>query len=195
MNILYNLDDNELITLIKENNDDEFLEILMRKYKPLVISKASKYLNSKFCDFEDYVQEARLGLLKAVNGYSLDYNVPFFAFASICIERRLISYYKKSQNSKNIYINESISLNNEDNKDQIEAKYTVNSVEINYFDEQETKEIKEKIINLLSALEKSIFEDKVFGYSNKEICMRNKITPSVYKNALYRIRQKSKNIK
>lgn len=101
--------DIELVTFAKEGNQ-EALECLFNKYKDLVNMKVSKYFIIG-AEKEDIVQEAMIGLYKAVKNYEMDKQNSFKSFANLCIERQLITAIKTSNRQKHIPLNSSLSLN------------------------------------------------------------------------------------
>ena len=101
--------DSELVTFAKQGNE-EALECLFNKYKDLVNMKVSKYFIIG-AEKEDIVQEAMIGLYKAVKNFEMDKQNSFKSFANLCIERQLITAIKTSNRQKHIPLNSSLSLN------------------------------------------------------------------------------------
>lgn len=101
--------DGELVTFAKQGNE-EALECLFNKYKDLVNMKVSKYFIIG-AEKEDIVQEAMIGLYKAVKNFEMDKQNSFKSFANLCIERQLITAIKTSNRQKHIPLNSSLSLN------------------------------------------------------------------------------------
>ena len=109
-NIEYNkMSDEQILEKIRAN-DSNALEYLMRKYKDLVESKVGKYFIIG-AEKEDIVQEAMIGLYKAVKNFEVDKQNSFKSFANLCIERQLITAIKTSNRQKHIPLNSSLSLN------------------------------------------------------------------------------------
>ena len=101
--------DNELIMFARQGNE-EALEILFNKYKELVNMKVSKYFIIG-AEREDIIQEAMIGLYKAIKNFAMDKQSSFKSFANLCIERQLITAIKTSNRQKHIPLNSSLSLN------------------------------------------------------------------------------------
>lgn len=101
--------DSELVIFAKQGNE-EALECLFNKYKDLVNMKVSKYFIIG-AEKEDIVQEAMIGLYKAVKNFEMDKQNSFKSFANLCIERQLITAIKTSNRQKHIPLNSSLSLN------------------------------------------------------------------------------------
>lgn len=104
-----NKTDNELISCAKQGNE-EALECIFERYKDLINIKVSKYFIIG-AEKEDIVQEAMIGLYKAVKNYEDDKKNSFKSFANLCIERQLITAIKTSNRQKHIPLNSSLSLN------------------------------------------------------------------------------------
>ena len=94
---MYKYNDNELLYLIAENDDDA-KDILINKYKPLIYKyakKSSKDIN----EFDDYVQEGLLCLMKAINTYKENYPYSFNSYLNIVLKRKFIDISKKKNNN------------------------------------------------------------------------------------------------
>ena len=59
---------------------------------------------------EDLLQEAYLGLLKAIHSYRPEKGVPFSAFAGLCMKRQLVSAVRRQTAKKNQPLNDSVPL-------------------------------------------------------------------------------------
>ena len=77
--------DNDLITLRK--NEDAINELIIR-YKPVVEAIAVKYINSPL-EKEDLVQEGMIGLLAAINSYKKEKGASFGTYARRCINNSI----------------------------------------------------------------------------------------------------------
>ena len=87
-----NYKDEELILLYRKGSEEAFNEIYNR-YKNVV-----KYVSRKFyllgAEDEDLIQEATLGLIKAVNGYE-EGEASFKTYAITCIKTSVYTAVKK----------------------------------------------------------------------------------------------------
>ena len=95
--------DEDLIEVIK-SGDKIALDHLINRYKDLVNIKVSKYYIIG-AEREDIVQEGLIGLYKAIKSYQQDKQNSFKSFASICIERQLITAIKTSNRQKHMPLN------------------------------------------------------------------------------------------
>ena len=105
-----NMTDENLINEAINNQNNTALECLMGRYKDMVSMKANKFFMVG-SEKEDIIQEGYIGLYKAVKSYNTEKQNSFKTFASICIERQLITAVKNSNRQKHIPLNSSVSLN------------------------------------------------------------------------------------
>lgn len=89
------LNDNELIYLITEN-DENAKEILIKKYRPLILSMINKYQITSITK-DDLYQEGLLYLIKAINTYNSEYKMSFNAYFTLLLKRRMIDLSKKEK--------------------------------------------------------------------------------------------------
>jgi len=192
------LNDNELIFLIKEN-DEYATNLLYEKYKPIIISKANSYIsyaNNLGIDLSDLIQEAMLGFQEAINNYKEDENVLFYTFALICIDRKLKTFIHSNNKLKNKILNEAIYFDDtKDDSSLLDFVFDENNNPLNTIIESEGQlELDIKIKDVLTNLESNIYELKINGASNLEIAKLLDIDKKVVYNAIHRIKSKIKNL-
>lgn len=199
-NNLQNKTDAELVKYAKKGNE-EALECLLDKYKELVNIKVSKYFIIG-AEREDIVQEGMIGLYKAIKNFELDKQNSFKSFASLCIERQLITAIKTSNRQKHIPLNSSLSLNtaayeNEDDVSLIEffnSKTTEDPLDT-ITKKEYYKFIGNKIDENLSDFEKKVLTRFAAGDSYVKIAEKLDAPVKAIDNAIQRIRKKAnKNI-
>lgn len=192
--------DAELVEYAK-NGDNEALECLLDKYKELVNIKVSKYFIVG-AEREDIVQEGMIGLYKAIKNFELDKQNSFKSFASLCIERQLITAIKTSNRQKHIPLNSSLSLNtavyeNEDNVSLMElfnSKTTEDPLDT-ITKKEYYKFVGNKIDESLSDFEKQVLTRFAAGDSYVKIAEKLDAPVKAIDNAIQRIRKKAnKNI-
>jgi len=83
--------------------------MLMRRYKPLVKSKAKVYFLIGG-DLEDLIQEGMIGLYKAVLDFNSKKGIVFASFASLCVVRQIQTAIKAASRQKHMPLNSSISI-------------------------------------------------------------------------------------
>lgn len=191
-----NFNDYELLDQIYSCNEDAN-EIMLYKYRPLIVSIATKYI--PLCqggvDLNDLIQEGMLALNEAVNTFREDKETNFGTYARLCIKRKIISLVKSTKTQKNMFLNDSVSIEDDDNnlfdRFLMDNSLDPGSVIIENVYEQE---LIEKLNEQLTDLEKQVFELKLDGFEYKEIAdILEKDSKSI-DNAIQRIKSKLKNI-
>ena len=123
------ISDEELINQIREN-DPQALNEIIERYKSLIEIRVSNYFING-AEKDDFMQEGRIGLFKAIMNYNAEKDASFNTFANLCIERQLINAVKNSNRQKHMPLNNYVSLNGSDDDNSSENIDTVlnNSVE------------------------------------------------------------------
>lgn len=169
---IYFENDHELLYLIR-NHNEEALEIMFKKYEGLIYSKILKYrfpLNA----IEDYLQEGRMALLKAIETYQESYEKTFTRYFELVLQNRFNTLYKEAKKYHNSIVlveNEEIDNNKENQtNDKMEA----------YFDTGALSEVEKTIFNLYYTNNCSI----------EDIAKTLEMTPKQVYNTIYRIKTK-----
>lgn len=193
--------DNEILSYVAENNEDA-IELIYEKYKPLINKISSKFYK-KYCkntslDINDLIQEGMLGLNSAMNHYRENKDTLFYTYAKTCIERKIISAVIAANRQKHQILNESLSfeinLNDSDITLNAFIKDTDNNPENIIVDRERENELMKKLENSLTDFELQILQLKMDGFDYKEIAsILDKKVKSV-DNALQRIKNKIKKI-
>lgn len=190
------INDYELLDQIHSCSEDAN-EIILYKYRPLIINVAKKMIT--YCnggvDLNDLIQEGMLGLNEAINSFREDKEANFGTYARICIERKMLSLVKSTRTYKNKILNESISI--EDEEDVIIDKFLIDNTSnpgtmIEDHDYQEN--ILKRLDSQLTDFEKQVFELKQNDFNYKEIADILEKDSKAIDNALQRIKLKLKNI-
>ncbi len=92
-----------------QEGDREAEDFLLRAYKHLVKSKARSYFILGG-DGEDVIQEAMIGLFKAIGSYSWEKSTGFKTYAHHCINNQIYDAIKAAQRKKHEPLNQSLSL-------------------------------------------------------------------------------------
>lgn len=189
----------ELIEIQRAKNDDkEAIERLLNKYNYLIQAKVSKFYVQGM-EKEDLKQEASIAFLDAIKVFDSNKNDNFSSFASLCIERKLISILTSSQRQKNIALNTSISLNNsiftsdENNLfflDIIENEEDTTEEKI--IKQEKLKNLKKQVKQVLSDFEQLVLEKYLKGFSYSEMAKIFNTNTKAIDNAIQRIRNKLK---
>lgn len=190
------LTDKDLIEKARSGNS-ESLDQLFLRYKNLAKKLSRRYFLADG-DTDDLFQEAMIGLFKAIQNYELSSNTDFKTFASVCINRNLLSAIKASNRMKNKVLSTALSLNSQGaieiaGEDE-ELWFFVPSKSLDAEEEliskETTNEMLKKISEILSDFEKKVLKFYLEGKSYKDIGAKiDKSTKSV-ENALTRIKSK-----
>ncbi len=192
-----NLTDEQIISQIKEGND-EALSYILEKYKDLVNSKVGKYFIIG-AEKEDIIQEGMIGLYKAIKCFDDSKENTFKTFANICVERQLITAIKSSNRQKHQPLNTYLSLNtaaydnDEDGAELIET-FEVDAIEDpldTIMKKEYFNEIQNTIHKSLSKFEENVLERYMQGESYEVIARKLDTPVKSIDNAIQRIRKKA----
>jgi len=100
--------DEELVRRLRAGEDTALSELLDR-YRGLARGRARSYFLVG-ADREDLMQEAMIGLYKAVRDFNEGVGVPFSSFAEICITRQLLTAIKAASRKKHGPLNSYVSI-------------------------------------------------------------------------------------
>ena len=95
-------------------------EFLLRKYQGLVECKARNYFLMG-ADWEDVIQEGRIGLYKAIRDFSAHNLGGFRNFAAMCVTRQIISAVKGASRHKHAVLNRYVSIDAPEGDDDEEG--------------------------------------------------------------------------
>lgn len=197
-----NMSDESLIHEVKTAQNENALDCLMERYKDIVNIKANKFFMVG-SEREDIVQEGYIGLYKAVKSYDCEKQNSFKTFATLCIERQLITAVKNSNRQKHIPLNSSVSLNaevydNEGNTTVMEVLDNNKTSEdpLDIITKKEYYDLVEKNIDeSLSEFEKKVLKFYKNGESYASIAEKLDTKIKSVDTAIQRIRKKANKIK
>ena len=194
-----NMSDEEVIDIAKTGNK-QALDYLINKYKDLVNLRVNKYYIIG-AEKEDIIQEGLIGLFKAIRSYKPGMQNSFRTFASICIERQLITAIKTSNRQKHIPLNSYLSLNmNAYDSEQSDSDTTLLEIYNNATVEDPLETLTKKeyynhienaIENALSDFEKKVLFRYIKGESYNKIAEELDTPVKSIHNAIQRIRKKA----
>ena len=170
------INDNELIYLIEEGNE-EALEIMFAKYEPLIRSKISKFKFDKE-NLDDYLQECRLMLHKAIKLYNPNSPKTFNKYFDLILTNHFLTIIRDNKTTVKVdYLD----------ADEIEDK------------QNRTNELLEEIdfSNLkLSAFEKEIYKLRFLrNLKISDICQMLGVEEKRVYNSIQRIKRKLMDLK
>ena len=190
-----NFNDYELVNYVADGNEDAN-NILIKKYEPLIAKIATKmlpYCKGSGIDINDLIQEGMIGLNHAIDKYIEMKDVTFYTYARACIQRKIISVVIGCNRQKNKILNESISLDDEDNL-LIKILSDGKNPEQILIDTESSDALYNKIKKSLAPNEIEVFELLLNGFKYKEIAEILDRDVKSIDNTLQRIRTKVKNI-
>ncbi len=116
------LSKNEEEDLVRKSNmgDLRARNKLIEHNLRLVVFLSKKYDNTMY-DLEDLVSIGTIGLIKAINTYSMDKNIKLATYASRCIDNEILMYLRKNKKTNSeISLEESLSYDAEGNELHLE---------------------------------------------------------------------------
>ncbi len=190
------LSDEELVSKY-QNGDNEAADFLVCKYKNLVRMHSRPYFLIG-ADSDDLIQEAMIGLYKAIRDYKADRGVVFMTFASLCIERQIItavdSYNRQNNGPLNTYVSLYTPVTDESGGDAVLSDVISSEEKLNpetiFIAAEQTGQFLTNLKRNLSKLECRILELYIGGFSYAEIASKLGKTIKSVDNAIQRIRNK-----
>ncbi len=181
--------DNTLLDAIK-NNDNEALNFILDKYKPLVKYKARMFFLAGG-DTDDLIQEGMIGLFNAIRTFIKSDNNTFKTYAEVCISNQIKSALRNSTRQKHNSLNFFVPI--EDFNEILQSK---DSEPLDVLLSKETYDnLTKNIYSELTKLEKIVLENYLSGKNRLEIAQISDKNEKAVSNSLSRIRKKLENIK
>lgn len=188
--------DEELIVLYRDGNESA-IDFIFERYKNLVRKKA-KAMFLAGGDNDDLIQEGMIGLYKAVRDYSAGKGASFATFASMCINRQMITAVTASNRKKNTPLNTYVSFDapagNDEDSDMklvdILQPETEQNPEKLLIDKERAEDLQTRLFTLLSPFEMQVLNLYLEGMDYLQIAEELKKSAKSIDNALQRIRSK-----
>ena len=180
-----NFSDEKLVALAN-SGDESSLDFLLKKYKRL----ANKIARSYFlvgADYDDLLQEAMIGLYKAIKNFKLNGKASFKTFAYLCISRNVQSAVKFANSKKNSILSEAISLSCGNNEDDEQLNLIIPSTSLSpdqeLIESENLEEIQNAINQELSHFEQEVLSHFLNGESYTQIATSLSVTNKSVDNA------------
>ena len=168
------LDDNELLFMVEENQN--YYEILLNKYKPLIIKISKKYykLGKKVgYEFEDIIQIGTLGLLESIKSFKGNKNILFYTYITCCLENKIKTEIRFQLTDKRKMLNKTISYDEViEGTDKPLIDFIEDKNAVDPYEELIEHEIEEKYINFIQSLPLEVavaFEMRNDGFTYEQI--------------------------
>lgn len=198
------LSDSQLLSLVRKakKGDDNAFKAILKELEPEIKKKTNKFY-IRGSEKDDVLQEARIGLWKAIEDFDENGGMAFRYFAvNLCVPRRLITQISSANRNKFKLQNEAVSLATPvrvdmDDSEQSLADFIQDEDSDLLGDilvHEEFEELSEILKIRLTPLEKSVFEKYAEEDSYKDIANALEQTPKAVDNALMRIRKKAKEV-
>lgn len=178
-----NFTDDQLIELIN-NGDYKYLQFLINRYMPYIISVASRY-NASGLDTEDFIQEGILAIFSAVKAFDGE-KASFKTFVTLCIDRAMSTALLRATGAAKHIPDSLISP-----IDDVELADT-NSPESIIIEKENYDALANSIKKELSDFEYRVLCEFLSGKSYADIADALGVTAKSVDNALRRIRAKVK---
>lgn len=188
------------LNLIKKAKagSEEAIQEIFKTFQGIMLLKTKKYFFYGG-DKDDVLQEAMIGLLKAINGYEAGKQASFKTFAILCIKRQLITAIKSSNSGKYKILN--MAVNNSEDSYEYNAVPAYSNKSFNFYNPEEIYLSKEKFNALkkylrthLSKMENEIFDYMLIELSYTEIATKTGRDPKSVDNAIQRIKKKLRDL-
>lgn len=184
----YELNDNELIYMIRENNEEAW-DLMMKKYEPLLNKLAfyyeKTYKKHETTDIEDLLQELKITFFKSVNCYKSEYDVKFFTYLFSALKNTCQTFYTKAS-----YKNQSNELLTEDIL-KYETTQIKDEMFLSIYDNQLNTKLQD--FNLeLDSFDSCVFLLKLASFTYEEIAILLNTNKKKVDNSIYKTRRKLK---
>ena len=189
--------DEELIVRYRDGDTDA-MDFIFERYKHLVRKKA-KAMFLAGGDNDDLIQEGMIGLYKAIRDYNTDREASFATFASMCINRQMITAVAASNRKKNMPLNTYVSYDmpagGDEDSDMRLVDILQSQTELNpeklLIDKEHNWDLKSRLKEVLSTFEQQVLTYYLEGMDYTAIAKKMQKPPKSVYNALQRIRSKA----
>ena len=186
--------DLEMLARVR-SGDERSTEMLLDRYRWLAGYRARACFLPGSTE-EDLIQEAMIGLFKAIRDFDIDSQTPFSAFADLCIKRQIFTALKIANRYKHVPLNSALSFDpvaGEDDADMwmgdLAGPSTLDPGVLAVSSEQ-IEDIREHLNRTLTTLENDVLALALEGLSYKQIAEALDWHRKGIDNALQRIRTK-----
>ncbi len=188
--------DEEVVTIVQEEQNEMAVAYIVNKYKNFVRAKARSYFLIGG-DRDDIIQEGMIGLYKATRDFKHDRLSSFRAFAELCVTRQIITAIKTATRQKHMPLNSYISLNKpvytEESErtllDMISCVRVTDPEEL-IISKEEFTDIEKNMGYLLSELEWHVLMGYLDGKTYQEMAGDMQRSIKSIDNALQRVKRK-----
>ena len=150
-------EEEEFYLVMASDGDQMAKDKLIEHNLRLVVFLAKKYENTSV-DLEDLVSIGTIGLIKAINTYSMDKNIKLATYASRCIDNEILMYLRKNKRVRTeVSFDESLSFDVDGNELHLEEILGTDAdIVTKNIEESSDKKIMLEEINKLNKRDKEI---------------------------------------
>ncbi|MFD0898561.1 sigma-70 RNA polymerase sigma factor region 4 domain-containing protein [Loigolactobacillus binensis] len=178
-------EDLRVLILTAATGDSRACEQLFSRYRPM-LKKIQQHYYLRDFDDDDWDQEARIVCFRAAQNYRWDTNLTFGRYYQKCLLCRVYSLIRRQSAQKRVGEAHTVSMENEDIRQCIEAKGTQQSLDLALI-----LTAAPDFLHCLSTFEYQIFCRFVLSSLNSQ-CEQVDLSDSQTRNALERCRYKLK---
>lgn len=179
---IFELSDNELVSLAVKGNADAF-PVLLKRYSHLISQKAKSFQFTQGVETEDFYQEGVIGFYSAIFSFDEKKSDNFSAFAMLLTEQAMQRYYNSLNRQKHAPLKDYVQI---DDLQELESK-NLSPEDLLIIEEQQNA-----IFSSLSEFEFSVAKLYLLGFSRNAIAEKLSCELKQIDNAVQRIRQKIK---
>lgn len=154
---------------VLDEDEEKLLNQMILEYEHIIKIILSKYkIHMK--DYDDALQEGRLGIVKAVNAFKEGKGANITSFISLCIERQILSFLRNDNRKKNQVLKYSYSLDAEQGESELyknlSSKNEIEGLVLNklYFED-----VYLNAKGKMNQIEALVFKQYVEGYTIAEL--------------------------
>ena len=184
----------ERLQKLSADGDQAAENVLAARYSDLAESCARPYFLAG-AENSDLRQEAMVGLLSAIREYDPTQQVPFKAYAEICIRRQIFTAIRSASRMKHTPLNSGVSLDEMLTRQSLETGTRMNldqrrSPEEQVLARESEREFFQSFSRCLSTFEKTVLPLYLDGFSYRSIAEKLGREEKAVDNAVQRIRRK-----
>ncbi|MFN8613359.1 MAG: sigma-70 family RNA polymerase sigma factor [Vulcanimicrobiota bacterium] len=177
----------EILVAKAQNGCGESMNQVVYSYERLV-HKMSQRFFLPGADRQDVVQEAMLGLAHAIKTFDTGYERKFFDYAVMCIRNSLVRAIRGANRKKQQVLNQAGEMT------ELTPVPTCGGVDEVVLSKLNLQEIWKVLAKRLSPLETDVLRKRLSGEVTDEIAAELNLTVKQIENALFRARQKSREL-
>ena len=182
----------ETLAVRSQAGDTFAEEELVNRYTPTVYAFTRNCYRDGW-ERSDFVQEGMFGLIRAIREYNADKNVPFSAYAALCIKSELHSALRKALSSKHFPLTGYVSLSPPETNlgfSELLSEDTEQMID-KILSEDEIASLLLALNKTLSPFEKKVLSAYLKGFGIREIACALRRPRKSVENAVTRIRRKA----